>query len=203
MPALHVVQGKVTASDAIKASAAKSLEGRSLNFTIRNGQLNVNDSGVTANDIEASNGIIHVIDSVLIPAPEKSVTIRSDWRTKIDRDGVEAEEIVLYCSGGGAINLTNVKAKKIVTRISGGGSVTINGVTESHVAQVNGGAKLAARDLRTQTTRVNVNGGGDATVNALETLKVSAASGANVRYVKTDAEIDKSINRWATFTSIH
>ncbi len=63
----HVVNGRVNASDAISAGSADTLIQQGVSFSIRDGRLFVNDSGVIANDIQASNGVIHVIDTVLIP----------------------------------------------------------------------------------------------------------------------------------------
>lgn len=63
----HVVKGSVKAVDAVKAGKAKTREGGEVAFTIRDGRLVVNQSNVLNTDITASNGVIHVIDTVLIP----------------------------------------------------------------------------------------------------------------------------------------
>jgi len=63
----HVVKGKVSSRDAIAAQTAKTLNGSKVKISIQNGKLSINDSTVVANDVEAENGIIHVIDQVLIP----------------------------------------------------------------------------------------------------------------------------------------
>ncbi len=199
----HVVAGNVSASDAVKASAAKTLEGREVRFSIRDGSLNVNDSIVTANDIETSNGVIHVIDTVLMPPTPKKVTIRANYTKSVNRDGIEADILEVYCAGGGNVRLTGIQANKVVTRVSGGGNVTLKGAAGQHIAQVSGGGVLSARDLESGKTQINVNGGGVASVNATEKLKARAAAGAKIRYVKTSAEVEKNINRWAEFVSIH
>ncbi|MCA9573570.1 MAG: fasciclin domain-containing protein, partial [Myxococcales bacterium] len=64
---LHVVAGRVTASDAVAAGRASSLRDRELTFTITDGRLRVNDANVIANDLAATNGVVHVIDRVLLP----------------------------------------------------------------------------------------------------------------------------------------
>jgi uncharacterized surface protein with fasciclin (FAS1) repeats len=63
----HVVPGRVTAADVVKLSSAKTAEGRSLGIKVSNGSVFVDGAQVTTPDVEASNGVIHVIDSVLIP----------------------------------------------------------------------------------------------------------------------------------------
>lgn len=62
----HVVAGKVTAADVVKLSSAKTVQGSSLAIDASDG-VKVNSSMVTKADIMASNGVIHVIDSVLLP----------------------------------------------------------------------------------------------------------------------------------------
>jgi transforming growth factor-beta-induced protein len=63
----HVVPGRVTAADVVKLSSAKTLEGRSLSIKAAGGSVYVDKAKVTTPDVMASNGVIHVIDSVLIP----------------------------------------------------------------------------------------------------------------------------------------
>lgn len=62
----HVVEGKVMSSDALKLDSATTVEGSSVQIDADNG-LKVNDAMVVTPDVEADNGVIHVIDSVLIP----------------------------------------------------------------------------------------------------------------------------------------
>lgn len=62
----HVVPGQYLAADVLASSSLPTVNGQSL--TISNyGSPKVNDSGITATDIRARNGVIHVIDTVLIP----------------------------------------------------------------------------------------------------------------------------------------
>jgi uncharacterized surface protein with fasciclin (FAS1) repeats len=63
----HVVSGKVMAADAAKLTSAKTVEGSELTIDASHG-VKINNATVTAADIDASNGVIHVIDTVLIPA---------------------------------------------------------------------------------------------------------------------------------------
>ncbi len=63
----HVVKGKVTAAQAMKLRSAKTLEGKSLSIRVSGGKVIVGGATVVKADVMASNGVIHVIDKVLIP----------------------------------------------------------------------------------------------------------------------------------------
>lgn len=63
----HVVAGKVMAADVVKLTSATTVQGSEVMIDATNG-VKVNDATVTAADVEASNGVIHVIDTVLMPA---------------------------------------------------------------------------------------------------------------------------------------
>jgi uncharacterized surface protein with fasciclin (FAS1) repeats len=63
----HVVSGRVTAADAAGLSSAPTVQGSELPISM-NGGIHVGDASVVSADIEASNGVIHVIDRVLLPA---------------------------------------------------------------------------------------------------------------------------------------
>lgn len=63
----HVVSGKVKAADVVKLDSATTVEGSSVKIDASSG-VKVNDATVVTPDVEADNGVIHVIDKVLIPA---------------------------------------------------------------------------------------------------------------------------------------
>jgi uncharacterized surface protein with fasciclin (FAS1) repeats len=63
----HVVAGKVTAAQAMKLSSAKTVNGQSLTISTDGGTVKINDATVTKADVMCSNGVIHVIDTVLMP----------------------------------------------------------------------------------------------------------------------------------------
>ncbi|MCY7382644.1 MAG: fasciclin domain-containing protein [Microcoleus sp. CAN_BIN18] len=63
----HVVSGKVMAADAAKLKSAKTVEGSEIKIDASNG-VKINDATVTTADVAADNGVIHIIDSVLLPA---------------------------------------------------------------------------------------------------------------------------------------
>jgi uncharacterized surface protein with fasciclin (FAS1) repeats len=63
----HVVAGRVTAADVQKLKTAKAVSGDTIDITVAGGAVKVEQAQVTKADIAASNGVIHVIDSVIVP----------------------------------------------------------------------------------------------------------------------------------------
>ncbi len=64
----HVVSGKVMAADVVKLTSAKTVEGSDVKIDASNGGVKVNNATVATPDVAADNGVIHVIDTVLLPA---------------------------------------------------------------------------------------------------------------------------------------
>jgi uncharacterized surface protein with fasciclin (FAS1) repeats len=64
----HVVAGKVMAADVVKLRSAKAVSGDTLAIVTRDGGVTIGSAKVVTTDIGASNGVIHVIDSVLLPS---------------------------------------------------------------------------------------------------------------------------------------
>lgn len=63
----HVVSGKVYASDVVKLSEATTVQGSTIDITTSDDGVKVDDANVVTTDIKASNGVVHVIDSVILP----------------------------------------------------------------------------------------------------------------------------------------
>ena len=63
----HVVSGKVSAADVLKIDSADTVQGQKVMVTVNDGSVMINDANVIMADVVASNGVIHVIDSVLLP----------------------------------------------------------------------------------------------------------------------------------------
>jgi len=69
----HVVAGSVPASEVVKLTSAKTLNGASVAIKVVDGSVFVNDAKVVTPDVMASNGVIHVIDTVLLPPPTQNI----------------------------------------------------------------------------------------------------------------------------------
>ena len=63
----HVVAGNVMAADVVKLTSAVTVQGQAVSIAVKDGKVYVDGAQVTATDIKASNGVIHVIDAVILP----------------------------------------------------------------------------------------------------------------------------------------
>lgn len=63
----HVVAGEVRAADVVKLQSAKAVSGDTITVKASDGKVHVDGANVTKTDIQASNGVIHVIDTVILP----------------------------------------------------------------------------------------------------------------------------------------
>ncbi len=66
----HVVAGKVMAADVVKLTTAQTVLGQSVTIAVSDDGVTLDNAKVVKTDIETSNGVIHVIDSVILPAAE-------------------------------------------------------------------------------------------------------------------------------------
>ena len=66
----HVVSGNVLAADVVSLESAETLQGQNISISVTGDVVKINDSQVIITDIQASNGTIHVIDTVLLPLTE-------------------------------------------------------------------------------------------------------------------------------------
>ncbi len=101
----HVVAGKVMAADVTALTSATTVLGKDLTIKVDMGNVYINDAKVIITDIETSNGVIHVIDSVLLPPTEEANTIVdvavADGRFTTLVAAVEAAGLVETLSGEG------------------------------------------------------------------------------------------------------
>ncbi len=64
----HVVAGKVHAGDVMKMTSAMTLNGNAVKVAVDGGHVHINTAVVKTADVECTNGVIHIIDAVLLPA---------------------------------------------------------------------------------------------------------------------------------------
>ncbi len=63
----HVVAGSVMAADVVKMTSAKTVEGADVTIAVKGGKVKINNANVIKTDIKCTNGVIHVIDTVIMP----------------------------------------------------------------------------------------------------------------------------------------
>ncbi len=129
----HVVAGRVTASEAASLGSAKTVAKERVRVRIEDGALRINDSRVVANDIETTNGIIHVIDAVLLPDGAADRIVQATGRKIIGvylehpgralaaQLGIERDEALLITSvsSRGPARSAGVEKYDVITAIDG------------------------------------------------------------------------------------
>jgi uncharacterized surface protein with fasciclin (FAS1) repeats len=68
----HVVSGKVMSGDLSDGMMAETVEGSQISVSITDAGVSINDASVVTADVEASNGVVHLIDSVIMPPEDSS-----------------------------------------------------------------------------------------------------------------------------------
>jgi transforming growth factor-beta-induced protein len=123
----HVVSGKVLAADVVKLTSAKTLEGSTVEIKVSGAIVMVNSSKVTATDIMASNGVIHVVDAVLLP--------------KTDPPASETKTIVGTAQAAGTFKtlVAALTAGELVTTLEGAGPFTVFAPTDEAFAKLPAG----------------------------------------------------------------
>ena len=123
----HVVSGSVAASDVTDGMSAEALNGDDISFTVSDGSVMVNGATVTTADVMASNGIIHVIDMVLMPPADLA-----DIPTVAQGTGIHTSLVAA------------VVQAELLTTLQGDGPFTVFAPTDDAFAAA--GIDLAALD---------------------------------------------------------
>ena len=76
----HVVSGSVLAADVVGLDSAATLNGASIDISVSDNGVMINNANVIQADVAASNGVIHIIDAVLLP-PAATAVEGSTWGT--------------------------------------------------------------------------------------------------------------------------
>ena len=77
----HVVAGAVMAADVVELDSAATLNGASVSISVSDSGVMINNANVVQADVAASNGVIHIIDAVLLPPPPATSVESSTWGT--------------------------------------------------------------------------------------------------------------------------
>ena len=140
----HVVPGKVMSTDLSDGMAAETVQGSPVTFSIKDGVVKVNDATVIAADIEASNGVIHVIDAVILPPSEEAAE---------EAPGNIAE--VAAAAGNFETLLAAVEAAGLVDALTSEGPFTVFAPTdEAFAALPEGTLEALLADPQGQLTQI-------------------------------------------------
>jgi len=102
----HVTEGKFMASDVLELSNAMTLQGQYVDIAVEDGNVMIDDAEVIITDIEASNGVIHVIDAVILPESRDIVDIAvEDGRFNTLVAAVQAAGLVEALKGEGPLTV--------------------------------------------------------------------------------------------------
>jgi uncharacterized surface protein with fasciclin (FAS1) repeats len=126
----HVVPGKVMAADVVNLDFADTVQGSALGITVADGTVMINDAEVIIPDIEASNGVIHVIDSVLIPAAGEAMAEEEMAEEEM------AQDIVAIAAGDERFStlVTALTEAGLVETLQGEGPFTVFAPTDDAFA---------------------------------------------------------------------
>jgi transforming growth factor-beta-induced protein len=130
----HVVSGEVLAADVIGLESATSVQGEDIAITVNGESVKVNEANLVATDIGASNGVIHVIDQVILPPSM--------------REAAEMGDIVqtAQAAGGFTTLLAAVEAAGLVDTLRGDGPFTVFAPTDEAFAALPAGTLEALLD---------------------------------------------------------
>lgn len=129
----HVVAGKVTAADVVKLTSANTVLGENVTIAVSGGTVRLNGtSTVTQTDIQASNGVIHVIDTVLLPPAPAAPSPTAAPAQAASRD------IVDTAVGAGSFKtlVQAVQAAGLVDTLKGAGPFTVLAPTDAAFAKL-------------------------------------------------------------------
>ncbi len=163
----HVVPGKVAAKDVVKLKGAKTLNGQRVDIMTKGDQVKVDGAVVKAADIECSNGIIHVIDSVILPS-DKDIVVTA----------AEAEKFKTLITAAKAAGLAGV--------LTGKGPFTVFAPTDDAFAKLPEGTVASLLKPENKVRLVNilkyhVVPGRVYSEDALAAKKAKTLQGANVK----------------------
>lgn len=128
----HVVSGKVMSSDLMKYTNAKTLQGGKVDLTLR-----INDARVVKADIKAKNGVIHVVDQVILPGSAEPIAGHDTTQAPKQLDKTIVETAV--ASGQFKTLVTAIQAAGLAEALAGEGPFTVFAPTDKAFAKLPAG----------------------------------------------------------------
>jgi uncharacterized surface protein with fasciclin (FAS1) repeats len=188
----HVVPGKVMAADVTDGLEAETAQGGKVKFMVADGKVMINDANIVATDVVASNGVIHVIDKVLLPpAPAAEEAPAVEAAAEAPAAGTIPE--VAAAAGGFETLLAAVTAAGLGETLSGEGPFTVFAPTDAAFAALPAGTveTLLADptgDL-TQILLYHVVPGKVMAADVADGLEAETAQGGKVKFTVADGKV--------------
>lgn len=134
----HVVSGKVMAGDLSDGMEAATLQTENIQFTLGDGVAMVNDANIIATDIETSNGVIHVIDTVILPPSLTGAATSAEPAAEEASSETALADIVDTAVAAGSFNtlVAAVQAAGLVDALKGEGPFTVFAPTDDAFAKL-------------------------------------------------------------------
>ena len=178
----HVVAGKVMAADVSDGLQADTLEGAPVAFSIVDGKPMINGANIVATDIEASNGVIHVIDAVILPPADSAMN-----------DDAMPKDIVDTAIAAGSFNtlVAAVQAAGLEDALRGDGPFTVFAPTDEAFAALPAGtveSLLADPEALSQILLYHVVAGKVMAADVSDGLQADTLEGAPVAFSIVDGK---------------
>lgn len=167
----HVVKGRVPASKVVDLTGAKTLNGQLADIKVANGKVTVDGANVVKTDIDCSNGVIHVIDSVILPASDNLVAVADK-------------------AGSFKTLLAAAKAAGLVEAVTGEGPLTVFAPTDEAFAKLPAGTvetllKPENKEKLADILKYHVVEGRIYSTDALAAGEATTLQGGSVKITKT------------------
>ena len=178
----HVVAGQVTAADVVKLHSATTVEGEDVTINAADGMVRINDATVTTADIMASNGVIHVLDSVLMPP------------SMLSQAPLATADIVdtAVAAGDFTTLATALKAAGLVDTLKGPGPFTVFAPTDAAFAKLPAGTLdtlLANPDQLRAVLTYHVVAGADTAADISQLQQAATVQGEDVLIQAVDGMV--------------
>ncbi|MBX2998916.1 MAG: fasciclin domain-containing protein [Caldilineaceae bacterium] len=134
----HVIAGQVMAADVTDGLVAETLQGSTVNFTVTADGVTINGANIIATDIEASNGVIHVIDAVILPPTEEEAAAEATPEAMEESAELNIVETAI-AAGSFTTLVAAVEAAGLVDALSGEGPFTVFAPTDEAFAALPAG----------------------------------------------------------------
>ncbi len=136
----HVVAGEVKAADVVKLTSAKTVNGAEVKITVSGGAVKINDANVVTTDVLATNGVIHVIDAVILPPANVAAPAPTLPTTGADLQGKKMDIVDTAVNAGSFKTLaTALTAAGLIDTLKGAGPFTVFAPTDEAFAKLPAG----------------------------------------------------------------